>query len=399
MFSLKYENLLEREKNPYTYGSKKNKKILKKMKIALPELMTKNLKLGQELKNRITISSFMNETDTKAKKYLKKFLLSSQNRVKNTKIGLGLINAVQKGSGNLSSLYNQINNDLYMKNGDFLIQKKNLLMEKTDQEKHDKINNLINNIKYIIKPIKINKKSNSHRIVKSVSETEMNKAKNIIFKEISDDKNIIKDKINYYRKSLITLAESKPKKFNKIAKNIYFKSNLKMINYSKPSNLIKEKEMLNILNIRRELLRSKGKKNKKDELNEKYFESDTNKNIPISENKGDTILVIKELAKNNNKLEVNTKKNMRKINSMIDLKLPFFKNYDRTINYCNKLNISLSLSEIGTNKPILFKFKNDQANKIELLKNEIKKNLTYDKIRKGCEEIERNKNIITSYNY
>ena len=399
MFSLKYENLLEREKNPYTYGSKKNKKILKKMKIALPELMTKNLKLGQELKNRITISSFMNETDTKAKKYLKKFLLSSQNRVKNTKIGLGLINAVQKGSGNLSSLYNQINNDLYMKNGDFLIQKKNLLMEKTDQEKHDKINNLINNIKYIIKPIKINKKSNSHRIVKSVSETEMNNAKNIIFKEISDDKNIIKDKINYYRKSLITLAESKPKKFNKIAKNIYFKSNLKMINYSRPSNLKKEKEMLNILKIRRELLRSKGKKNKKDELNEKYFESDTNKNIPISENKGDTILVIKELAKNNNKLEVNTKKNMRKINSMIDLKLPFFKNYDRTINYCNKLNKSLSSSEIGTNKPILFKFKNDQANKIELLKNEIKKNLTYDKIRKGCEEIEKNKNIITSYNY
>ena len=399
MFSLKYENLLEREKNPYTYGSKKNKKILKKMKIALPELMTKNLKLGQELKNRITISSFMNETDTKAKKYLKKFLLSSQNRVKNNKIGLGLINAVQKGSGNLSSLYNQINNDLYMKNGDFLIQKKNLLMEKTDQEKHDKINNLINNIKYIIKPIKINKKSNSHRIVKSVSETEMNNAKNIIFKEISDDKNIIKDKINYYRKSLITLAESKPKKFNKIAKNIYFKSNLKMINYSRPSNLKKEKEMLNILKIRRELLRSKGKKNKKDELNEKYFESDTNKNIPISENKGDTILVIKELAKNNNKLEVNTKKNMRKINSMIDLKLPFFKNYDRTINYCNKLNKSLSSSEIGTNKPILFKFKNDQANKIELLKNEIKKNLTYDKIRKGCEEIEKNKNIITSYNY
>ena len=399
MFSLKYENLLEREKNPYTYGSKKNKKILKKMKIALPELMTKNLKLGQELKNRITISSFMNETDTKAKKYLKKFLLSSQNRVKNTKIGLGLINAVQKGSGNLSSLYNQINNDLYMKNGDFLIQKKNLLMEKTEKEKHDKINNLINNIKYIIKPIKINKKSNSHRIVKSVSETEMNNAKNIIFKEISDDKNIIKDKINYYRKSLITLAESKPKKFNKIAKNIYFKSNLKMINYSRPSNLKKEKEMLNILKIRRELLRSKGKKNKKDELNEKYFESDTNKNIPISENKGDTILVIKELAKNNNKLEVNTKKNMRKINSMIDLKLPFFKNYDRTINYCNKLNKSLSLSEIGTNKPILFKFKNDQANKIELLKNEIKKNLTYDKIRKGCEEIEKNKNIITSYNY
>ena len=399
MFSLKYENLLEREKNPYTYGSKKNRKILKKMKIALPELMTKNLKLGQELKNRITISSFMNETDTKAKKYLKKFLLSSQNRVKNAKIGLGLINAVQKGSGNLSSLYNQINNDLYMKNGDFLIQKKNLLMEKTDQEKHDKINNLINNIKYIIKPIKINKKSNSHRIVKSVSETEMNNAKNIIFKEISDDKNIIKDKINYYRKSLITLAESKPKKFNKIAKNIYFKSNLKMINYSRPSNLKKEKEMLNILKIRRELLRSKGKKNKKDELNEKYFESDTNKNIPISENKGDTILVIKELAKNNNKLEVNTKKNMRKINSMIDLKLPFFKNYDRTINYCNKLNKSLSLSEIGTNKPILFKFKNDQANKIELLKNEIKKNLTYDKIRKGCEEIEKNKNIITSYNH
>ena len=68
MFTLKYGKLYEIEKKPYTYGSKRNKKILKRIECSLPELMTRNLKLGQELKNKITISSYMNDTETKTKR-------------------------------------------------------------------------------------------------------------------------------------------------------------------------------------------------------------------------------------------------------------------------------------------------------------------------------------------
>ena len=85
MFTLKYGKLYEIEKKPYTYGSKRNKKILKRIECSLPELMTRNLKLGQELKNKITISSFMNDTETKTKKYLTQFLVSSRKRVKDIK--------------------------------------------------------------------------------------------------------------------------------------------------------------------------------------------------------------------------------------------------------------------------------------------------------------------------
>ena len=64
MFSLNYTKLSEAEKKaPYTYAAKKNKKILKKIDKTLPELLSHNLKRGQELKGKIFISNFMNHTE------------------------------------------------------------------------------------------------------------------------------------------------------------------------------------------------------------------------------------------------------------------------------------------------------------------------------------------------
>ena len=193
MFTLKY-GLSEGEKNPYTYGSKKNKKILKRIEGSLPELMTRNLKLGQELKNKITISSFMNETETKTKKYLSQFLASSKKRVKDIKTGLCLDNVIKEGSKKLEPIVNQIDNDLYCKNSDYLLKEKNLISQKIAQEKHERIDELIKNIKYIIKPTKLKRKEITHRIVKSVPESQMLKVKNIITNELANDENLLKKK-------------------------------------------------------------------------------------------------------------------------------------------------------------------------------------------------------------
>ena len=400
MFTLKYGKLYEIEKKPYTYGSKRNKKILKRIECSLPELMTRNLKLGQELKNKITISSFMNDTETKTKKYLTQFLVSSRKRVKDIKTGLGLNNVIKKGYKNLDPICNHIDNDIYVKNSDFLLKEKNLISQKIAKEKHERINHLINNIKYIIKPTKLKRKSDSHRIVKSIPEEQMQKAKSVIKNELSNDENLLKRKINFYKQNLFTLAETKPKKFYKIASNIYFKSNLKMINYSKPSPAsIQEQKIINLLKIRKHLMKSKEEKEKEKEKNEIEDEIYNNFNFEkkenVSDNKSDTIMVIKNLAKEKDNLENKTKKNMRRINSMIDINLPYFSNYHRTIKFCSKFNKNLSLiTDITGNegKKYKFKFKKNMGNKLDLIKNEIK-NLTHEEIKKRCQDIEKKKNL------
>ena len=396
MYTLKYGKLYEIEKKPYTYGSKRNKKILKRIECSLPELMTRNLKLGQELKNKITISSFMNETETKTKKYLTQFLMSSRKRVKDIKTGLCLNNVIKEGYKKLNPICNHIDNDLYVKNSDYLLKEKNLISQKIAKEKHERINQLINNIKYIIKPTKLKRKSDSHRIVKSVPEYQMQKAKSVIKNELSNDENLLKRKITFYKQNLFTLAQTKPKKFYKVASNIYLKSNLKMINYSKPSPAsIQEQKIINLLRIRKHLMKSKEQKDKNENDDEIYNNFEFEKKENASDNKSDTFIVIKNLAKEKNNLETKTQKNMRRINSMIDINLPYFSNYHRTIKFCNKFNKNLSLiTDITRNKDKKYKlkFKKNMGNKLDLIKNEIK-NLTHEEIKRRCQDIERKKNL------
>ena len=396
MYTLKYGKLYEIEKKPYTYGSKRNKKILKKIECSLPELMTRNLKLGQELKNKITISSFMNETESKTKKYLTQFLMSSRKRVKDIKTGLCLNNVIKEGYKKLNPICNHIDNDLYVKNSDYLLKEKNLISQKIAKEKHERINQLINNIKYIIKPTKLKRKSDSHRIVKSVPEYKMQKAKSVIKNELCNDENLLKRKITFYKQNLFTLAQTKPKKFYKVASNIYLKSNLKMINYSKPSPAsIQEQKIINLLRIRKHLMKSKEQKEKNENDDEIYNNFEFEKKENASDNKSDTFIVIKNLAKEKDNLETKTQKNMRRINSMIDINLPYFSNYHRTIKFCNKFNKNLSLiTDITRNKDKKYKlkFKKNMGNKLDLIKNEIK-NLTHEEIKRRCQDIERKKNL------
>ena len=76
--------------------------------------------------------------------------------------------------------------------------------------------------------------------------------KNIIKKELTNDENLLKGKIDFYKQNLLTLAENNQKKFRKIASGLYLKSNLRLINYSKFSPTVNRGEKnMNMLKIRK----------------------------------------------------------------------------------------------------------------------------------------------------
>ncbi len=396
-----------------TFGYKKNKKILNKISRSLPELMSRNLRLGERLKNKITVSSFMNNAENKNQKYLKFFVISSDKRVKDLKTGLDLKSVIKKGINHLSPICDHINNDLIIKNGDFLTKQKKLINENTEQETHIKINELIKGIRHIIKPLKIIKKPSNHKIVKSVSEEELDKAKKLIYYQMYNDQRRIRNKIDFYINKVNTIAETKPREFHKIANTIYLKSNLNMINYTKPKvSLIKDLESSTLIGIRKHLIQSINKKKKQENDNKCKNEDKLKSSMKFNNKKhstsiydynNDTFTVLKNLANQSEFLGNKAKKNLKIINSLIDIKLPFFSNYSRTIKYCkkgqnikcNNMSMDNFYDDNSINKMIKIGFtKDNMAEEIKLIKKEIN-NVTEAKIYQGCRNIEELKNLIS----
>ena len=68
--------------------------INEKLEIILPELLARNMKLTDRLKNKLKVSTFLNNTENRNQKYLKMFLSSSDKRVKDIKTGLYAIKLI-----------------------------------------------------------------------------------------------------------------------------------------------------------------------------------------------------------------------------------------------------------------------------------------------------------------
>ena len=198
-----YELLLRQKYLPgtgkiKTFGYEKNRIILNKINQNLPELMSRNLKLGQSLKNKLKVSSFMNNSEIKNQKYLKYFVLSSDKRVKDLKVGLKLKKVMKKGIKNLAPVCNNINKDIIIKNSDYLIGQKKLIENKTQPEIYDKADELLKGIKYVIKPVKKPKRKSENSKVKSISEEQFEKAKELMKKEMNKYRDALTTEINNY---------------------------------------------------------------------------------------------------------------------------------------------------------------------------------------------------------
>ena len=311
-----------------------------KISLILPELMSRNTKLGERLKNKLKVSNLFNNIEHRNKKYLKGFILSSNKRANDLKTGLEMNKAIKQSNKNILLLCKQMKNDLILKNSDALLKEKKLLNENTEQETHLKINDFIHTIKNAIKP------PNSLRTTHF-----QEKINNYIDKMRSslDNENYEKDKIKIR------------KDFNKYIENMYIEDDIKFINYTKPKQQqIKDKESANLIRIKKYLYpnifdKIKLKKENKSSSqivknltplrknaslnninNNKYhhFSEKENKTFEEVEVNGkDTIEVLNNLVNQGQFLSERMEQKLEKINSLIDVKLPYTRNYELVLNY------------------------------------------------------------------
>ena len=349
---------MKNEENNQEYNHKKNKMNLvnDKIKIILPELMARNLKLGDRLKNKLKVSNFLNNTENRNQKYLKSFVTFSDKRVKDLKTGLELSKAIKQSSKNLSPLCSQITNDSILQNSNFLIEEKKLLNENTEQETHMKINDLIQNLKNTVKNTNLHPNKPVKKPIKSLSETELNNIKLFINNKILKEGNMINNKIKGYLEKLKNTAETDRKNFKSYVDRIDISDNLKFINYTKPKPFkIKDKECTNMIRIKKQIfpyIGSSYRKNnsrkipKKKYLNLRNISNELDLNISNEINKNnnnssfndngknenqdkDTLKVLNNLADQGRNLPLKITKTVNKVNSLIMKK--FLKNVKKTL--------------------------------------------------------------------
>ena len=339
-----------------------------KISLILPELMSRNTKLGERLKNKLKVSNLFNNIEHRNKKYLKGFIFSSNKRANDLKTGLEMNKAIKQSNKNFLLLCKQMKNDLILKNSDLLLKEKKLLNENTEQETHLKINDFIHTIKNAIKSPNSLRTNHSKKIVKSLSENEIEKAKFFIGNKINKEENKIQEKINDYidkmRSSLDNENYEKDKikirkDFSKYIENMYIEDDIKFINYTKPKQQqIKDKESANLTRIKKYLYpnifdKIKLKKENKSTnhivknhipLRKNASLHKINNNNPLSEkenktfeevevNGKDTIEVLNDLVNQGQFLSERMEKKLEIVNSLIDIKLPYTRNYELVLNY------------------------------------------------------------------
>ena len=431
----------------------KHRLISEKIKILLPELMARNSKLSNRVRNKLKVSSFLNNTENRNNKYLKSFISSSYKRVKDIKTGLELIKAIKKSSKNIYPICSQISNDRILQNSDFLIEEKKLLNENTEQETHLKINDLINNMRNALKHNNKNNHNHIKKPMKSLSQTEINNVKYILNKNIKKEGEMLNYKIKGYLDKLKNNAETNKKEFNNYAENIKILDNIKFINYTKPKPLkVEDKECASIIRIKKQIfpyinsvnkndiknLKKKGRRNRYINL-KNISNQDIQLNIsndmnnfksPISDKnimEKDSLKLINNLANQGRNLSFKLSKTANKVDSLIDINLPrptiyeqiiqknkeknkrSSRNIDDDENNINNINISdtnllsrkklekiinLFKKEVGKIKNKNYDFSNfDEKN---IIRNNViyPLNLHINKLKKYCEDSSKDLNKI-----
>ena len=389
-----------KEYNLYNHENKLKKPDLLNQKISLilPELISSNNKLGERLKNKLKVSTLFNNIEHRNKKYLKGFILSSHKRANFLKTGLDISRALKQNSKNLSLLCNQMKEDIILKNSDFLLKEKKLLNENTEQETHLKINHCIHSLKNIIKLPNSQRINYNKKIVNSMSEGKIKKAKELIGTTLFSEEKLLQDKINNYINKVRSSFDNDKyeknkskiiKDFSKYIDNMYLEDNIKLINYTKPKPYqIKDKESANLIRIKKILSSNKfNKKNNKSSMeinNHSYIKKNISTN-DIFNNKKDNIIkdndiynfdvngkdtmeVLNNLASQSESMTLRMDRKLKKVNSLIDITLPYPNNYDLVLKYYkNKyLNIEDKKNELLSPNSYDKKIKNKRSTLLNL---------------------------------
>ena len=397
-----------------------------KITIVLPDLMSSNTKLGERLRNKLKVSTLFNSIEHRNSKYLKGFIKSSNIRANFLKTGLEMNKAIKQSTKNITSLCNEMKGDLILQNIDLLLNEKKILNENTEQETHIKINNLLQTMKKAIKPPIYYKNEDDKNEIKILTEEEMDKMKDYIRNKITKEQDSLQTNItnyvnvvnNTFKNNNFQREENKAKvkkDFNRFVESLNFGKNIQLINYkkSKPqpikdretANLIRIKKLLYPTNLKKKGLKEENKKKgfgytirRNASMNNIYSmrnygefgkttemnNADKLKNIDVSGQ--DTMQVLTKLAEQKDYLTERMEQKLKRVNSLIEIKLPFLSNYENILNYINRKNKSSIqnkyLSEIDNNEKMVFspqsQLRNNQSElkpfmrrKILALKNDI----------------------------
>ena len=388
------------------YFRKKKKMVILNSKIneILPELMDRNLKLADRLKDKLKVSLFFNGIEQRNKQYLQNFIFSSKQRTKDLRTGVKMDKALKHSSEMLSVLCNQMSDDIMIQNIEQLKKEKKLILEKTEEETHSKIDELLNNLRNAIKKPKNTKKELEIKNEKSYTSKDINEVKDYIIDKIKVEEKKTNEKITGYLKKLNYIFQNcdcnnklndevineedeeyrknylkRKKAINKLSDNFYLKKNIRLINYSKPKPFqLKDREGANLKRIKNCLYPSLIdkliiQKQEKEDLNQSDTslqtqtilsnnsditnQNEKNKNSSISflksniysSNKDfskiddelesinpygkDTLEILNSLATQGKFLSERFEKKYERANSLIDLNLPYPKNYELLLNY------------------------------------------------------------------
>ena len=121
--------------------------INSKVRTILPELINRNKKLVDRLRDKLKVSSFFNNIEKRNKLYLQTFISSSNKRKRDLKTGIQIDNVIKQNSEIMSILCDKMDDDILIKNFDKLKKEKQLVCEKTEEETHNKIDELLFNLK------------------------------------------------------------------------------------------------------------------------------------------------------------------------------------------------------------------------------------------------------------
>ena len=353
--------------------------VTEKIKLILPELLARNIKLSERLKGKLKVSTFLNNTEIRNQKYLKYFLSSSDKRLKDIKTGLELSKAVKQSTKNLSSLCNKLDNDVILQNSDFLTEEKKLLNENTEQETHLKINSLLFNLKNTLKKNNLRQRTQNQEKIKYLSKSYMNNIKGVLKNKLETEKKLVNYKINSYKTKLKNSISEK-KDFKNYAEHLDI-TNLKLLNYRKPKPIpISDRECSSMARIKNNLypFMSQSNKNIKKKiinLNHKNFQ----KNLSFNENgksqilEKDSFCVLKSLASNGHNLSLKIDKTEKKVNSLLDIVLPNPNVYNNILEKSREEQLGKKSFDLGIKNEV---YKLDKFEQIIKDQNELDKHLS-----------------------
>jgi hypothetical protein len=287
-----------------------------------------------------------------------------------------------------------------------------LISENTEQETHMKLNNLINTMKRAIKPPLFTKRDEEKKELKILTENEIDKIKDYISDKIIKEKNNLVNNINIYVNELnnsfgngkYEKGKNKnqiKKEFHRFVDNLNFVKDIKLINFKKPKPIpIKDKESANLLRIKKLLYPTKSirkeviepiktkekeytiiKRNASmnsiydiknlDKIGKTVDINDKDKIKDIEVSGQDTMQILNKLAKQKDYLTQRMDNKLRRVNSLIEIKLPFISNYELILKYVNSQNKkgikNKNLSENNDNEKMIFSpISEDRSNRYKI---------------------------------